>query len=65
LRAAFGDRWFTVEDAKLLTERSRFLDTHLKRATLTPAEARGDLFVERPQGARQFKEGRGIRTRFA
>jgi three-Cys-motif partner protein len=64
LRAEFGDRWFTVEDAILLTERSRYLDTHLRRATLAPAEASGKLFVERPQGARQFKEGKGIRMTF-
>jgi three-Cys-motif partner protein len=64
LRAEFDDRWFTVEDAMLLTERSRFLDTHLKRATLVPAEARGELVVERPQGARQFKDGKGIRMKF-
>ena len=65
LRAKFGDRWFTVEDAMLLTERSRFLDTHLRRATLAPAEASGELFVERPPGVRQFKEGRGIRMKFS
>lgn len=64
LRAEFGERWFTVEDAMRVTERSRFLDTHLKRATLAPAEG-GELVVERPQGARQFKEGKGIRMRFA
>lgn len=64
LRAEFGDRWFTMEDAMLLTERSRFLDTHLKRATLASAESSGELFVERPQGARQFKEGKGIRMTF-
>jgi three-Cys-motif partner protein len=65
LRAEFGDRWFTVEDAMRLTERSRFLDTHLKRATLAPAEARGELEVIRPPGARQFRECKGIRMRFA
>jgi three-Cys-motif partner protein len=64
LRTEFEDRWFTVEDAMLLTERSRFLDTHLKRATLVPAEACGDLVVERPPAARQFKDGKGIRMRF-
>jgi three-Cys-motif partner protein len=60
LRAEFEGRRFTVEDAMLLTEQSRFLDSHLKRATLAPAEARGELLVERPKGARQFKEGKGI-----
>jgi hypothetical protein len=48
-----------------LTERSRFLDTHLKRATLAPAEARGELEIVRPPGARQFRECKGIRMRFA
>jgi three-Cys-motif partner protein len=65
LRAEFGNRWFAVEDAMQLTERSRFLDTHLKRATLAPAEASGDLLVERPRGARQFKAGKGIKMRFS
>lgn len=64
LRTEFGDRSFTVEDAMRLTEHSRFLDSHLKRLTLGPAEARGGLVVERPPGARQFKEGKGIRMRF-
>ena len=64
LRSEFGDRWFTVEDAKRVTERSRFLDSHLKRATLVPADGR-ELVVERPPGARQFKEGKGIKMRFA
>jgi hypothetical protein len=48
-----------------LTERSRFLDSHLKRLTLAPAEASGEIVVERPPGARQFKEDRGIKMRFA
>ena len=60
VRAEFGGAGSRVEEAMLLTEQSRFLDTHLKRATLAPAEARGELLVERPQGARQFKEGKGI-----
>lgn len=65
LQAQFGHRWFSVEEAMDLTERSRFLDTHLRRATLVPAEASGELIVERPPGARQFKEGKRIRLRFA
>ncbi len=64
LRAEFGEREFTVEDAMRVTERSRFLDTHLRRATLVPAEADGQLIVHRPQGARQFKAGKGITMRF-
>lgn len=64
LRAEFARRWFAVEEAMVLTEASRFLDTHLKQATLVPAEASGELLVERPTGARRFKEGKGIRMRF-
>ncbi len=64
LRERFGREPFTVEDAMALTERSRFLDTHLKRMTLAPAEQAGMLEVRRPAGARQFKEGRGISLRF-
>lgn len=65
LRDQFGRDWFTVEDAIDLTKRSRFLDTHLKDMTLAPAEKEGTLKVHRPPGARQFKEGRGVRLRFA
>jgi three-Cys-motif partner protein len=64
LRSTFDRSWFTVEDAIALTERSRFLDSHLKKTTLAPAERGGLLEVERPAGARQFKEGKGIRLRF-
>jgi three-Cys-motif partner protein len=64
LEIEYGERPFTVEDAMRLTERSRFLDTHLKRATLVPAESSGVLVVERPPGARQFKDGKGITMRF-
>jgi three-Cys-motif partner protein len=64
LCAEFGQGWFTVEQAITLTEWTRFLATHLKRATLAVAEANGELVVERPPGARQFKEGKGIRMKF-
>ena len=64
LRTEFGDRHFTVEDAIDLTQRSRFLETHLKRMTLQRAETASLLDVHRPRGARQFKEGRGIAMRF-
>lgn len=64
LREKFGEREFTVEEAIDVTRRSRFLESHLKRMTLAKAEAAGDLQVERPRGARQFKEGRGITLRF-
>jgi len=64
LREHFGERRFTVEDAIAFTERSRFLVTHLKRLTLARAESAGILEVQRPTGARQFKEGKGITLRF-
>lgn len=64
LRKRFGGQSFTVEEAIELTERSRFLETHLKRMTLARAESDGTLEVQRPTGARQFKEGKGITLRF-
>jgi len=64
LRKSFGHECFTIEEAMALTERSRFLDTHLKRMTLAPAERAKTLDVHRPPGARQFKEGKGITLRF-
>jgi three-Cys-motif partner protein len=64
LRERFDHKWFSVEDAMAVTACSRFLDSHLKQKTLRPAEQAGRLEVERPPGARQFKEGRGIRLRF-
>jgi three-Cys-motif partner protein len=64
LRDEFGTRDFTVDDAIEFTKRSRFLDTHLKDRTLVPAEAAGDLAVNRPAGARRFKEAKGITMRF-
>lgn len=65
LRETFGTNAFTVEAAMELTERSRFLDTHLKQMTLAPAEkVTKELEVHRPPGARQFKEGKGTTMRF-
>jgi three-Cys-motif partner protein len=64
MRGRFADRPFSVEEAMDLTARSRFLDTHLKRMTLGQAEKDGILVVERPVGARLFKEGKGIMMRF-
>jgi three-Cys-motif partner protein len=65
LREKFGDGYFTVEQAQSVTAESRFLDSHLKRATLAPAEKEGIIAVERPHGVKQFKEGKGIKMRFA
>jgi len=64
LRDQFGHELFTVEDAIEVTKRSRFLDGHLKRLTLAAAEKARHLEVNRPSGARQFKEGKGITMRF-
>jgi len=64
LEETFGKDPFTVEAAQVLTRRSDFLETHLKRSTLSRAERAGALEVNRPPGARQFKEGKGITMRF-
>lgn len=64
LKDCFGKRSFTVEEAQEVTRRSDFLETHLKRLTLAPAERAGELEVHRPPGARQFVEHRGIKMRF-
>jgi three-Cys-motif partner protein len=64
LRESFGSRSYTVEEAQDVTQRSRFLESHLKRMTLAKAEAADQIEVKRPTGARQFKEGKGITIRF-
>jgi three-Cys-motif partner protein len=64
LQTHLGDKPFTVEEAIGLTERSRFLDTHLKQKTLAKAEKAGVLEVQRPKGATRFKEGKGTTLRF-
>jgi three-Cys-motif partner protein len=64
LQEHFGQRPFTVESAIELTEKSRFLDTHLKEKTLAKAERDGILDVQRPSGVRRFKEGNGTVLRF-
>lgn len=64
LRQRFGTGVFSVEDAVAATRESRFLERHLRRRTLAVAENAGELKVDRPPGARQFKEGRGIAMRF-
>ncbi len=64
LRARFGTEWFKVEDAIALTERSRFLDSHLKERTLVPAERDELIEVDRSGGGRRFKEGHGTKIRF-
>jgi hypothetical protein len=64
LQKQFGHDPFTVEAAMALTERSRFLDTHLKEKTLAKAERAGILDVQRPNGVRRFKEGKGTVLRF-
>ncbi|MFL5846350.1 MAG: three-Cys-motif partner protein TcmP [Solirubrobacteraceae bacterium] len=64
LKTLFGDAPFTVEEALEYTQTTKYLKTHLKRMTLTPAAKRGDLEVKRPPGVKQFPEGRGITLRF-
>jgi hypothetical protein len=66
LREHFGTEPFTVEQAIDFTKQTRFLKTHLKQKTLAKAEKAKPpkLLVERPSGALQFKEGKGITLRF-
>jgi three-Cys-motif partner protein len=64
LRERFGHEWFSIEDAMSVTERSHFLDRHLKQRTLVPAEKAEVFDVNRPADARRFKEGKGIMLRF-
>jgi hypothetical protein len=64
LKARFRDKQFTVDEAIVLTEESRFLDSHLKEKTLAKAEKAGILDVKRPPGVRRFKEGKGTTLRF-
>lgn len=66
LRANFGTRWFTIEEAERFTRRwTPFRDNaHLKTPTLKPAEKRGDLEVERPKGKPAGSFAVGTRMRF-
>jgi three-Cys-motif partner protein len=64
LRSHFGERWFSVEDAVAVTAGTRFLETHLRTATLVPSERDERLEVQRPPGTRGFPSGRSIRMRF-
>jgi hypothetical protein len=56
--------WYAYTMAIELTERSRFLDSHLKERTLAPAEKAGVLEVDRSGGGRRFKEGMATKMRF-
>lgn len=64
LRGRFGREPFTVEEAVEFTKTTRFLESHLRRATLAPAETADQLQVRRPAGVRQFPEARGIIMQF-
>jgi hypothetical protein len=66
LRERFGDGWFTIEQAERFTLlETPFRDNgHLKRPTLTPAEKRGDLEVERQKGQKAGSFTPGTRMRF-
>lgn len=65
LRSAFGNDWFTIEQAKEVTRRSGFLaDGHLKKLTLLPAEKAGHLQVERPPNRRPNAFTDDVRMRF-
>jgi hypothetical protein len=58
LRAAFGARWFTIQEAERVTRiRTPFRVEHLRRRTLRPAGKRGEIVVERT-GRAGFKEAR-------
>lgn len=66
LRAQFGDRIFTVDEAATVTLKDTpFLpSSHLKRLTLQPAERAGIISVERPEGARSGTFGDAVKIRF-
>jgi three-Cys-motif partner protein len=63
LREKFGTDWFTIEEAQQATLfETPFRKGHLKRMTLAPAEADGEIEVDRSAGQRQFAAG--VRMRF-
>jgi hypothetical protein len=66
LRSHFGNRWFTIEEAERFTLlETAFRDNgHLKTPTLKPAEACGDLEVERIEGQRAGSFSSRTRMRF-
>jgi hypothetical protein len=66
LRAYFGTRWFTIEEADTFTLlETPYADAHLKVRTLVPAEKDDHLLqVERPAGKRAGSFTPGTRMRF-
>jgi three-Cys-motif partner protein len=66
LEHAFGERWFTVQQAsEVALVRTPFLpDKHLKRLTLVPAETAGRIEVKRPAGRRAGTFTDDVRMRF-
>jgi three-Cys-motif partner protein len=66
LKATFQGRWFTIEEAEEVTDRTpAFLSSsHLKKRTLAPAERNKILIVERPDGCRKNAFTSGVRMRF-
>jgi hypothetical protein len=63
LREKFGSDWFTIEEAQQATLfETPFRKGHLKRMTLVPAEADGEIEVDRSAGQRQFAAS--VRMRF-
>lgn len=66
LRANFGDRWFSIEEAEQFTlVETPFRDNgHLKTPTLKPAEQRGALEVRRSEGRRAGSFTSGTSMRF-
>lgn len=53
LRATFGDRPFTIEQADARTLETHFESAHLRRRTLKPAEARGEIEVVSSKAGRR------------
>lgn len=66
LRDRFGTEPFTVRQAVQFTElETDFLEAHLRRRTLTPAERGGRLLVQRAPGAKRGTFGLATVLRFA
>lgn len=65
LRVEFGDGWFTVEQAQIVTLRSPFKSTHLKKRTLKRAEQDLEVLeVKRSSGQRKGTFVAGTKMRF-
>lgn len=66
LRKHFGDRPTPIEDieAFAMSDETMFHKDQLRQKTLRRLEQEGRISVGRPQGVREFPNGKGIRVRF-